>query len=372
MDAVWEPLLQFCSTIRSLTRDLLVFFGLVLRPRASLAAENLFLRKQLALFVERKIRPRRADGTRKLVLVLLSRLFDWKDALVVVQPGTLIRWHRLGFRIFWRWKVGRGRPPLPENMRELIQSMARDNPTWGEERIAAELSVKLGIRVSGRTVRKYMPRSLGGRPGRSVDPERWGSFVRNHARAIMACDFLVSVTASFRTIYVLVVIEIGSRKIVHCGVTSNPTAGWTSQQLREVIPWDHTYRFLIHDRDGIFSEAMDRSVANMGVKVLKTPVRAPKANAYCERVIGTIRRECLDFMIPLGEDHIRMILKEWVAHYNRGRPHSSLGPGIPEPAEGLPATPQPHRHRLPKEARIRAIPILGGLHHEYRLEKLAA
>jgi transposase InsO family protein len=197
-------------------------------------------------------------------------------------------------------------------------------------------------------------------------------FVRNHARAIVACDFLVSVTASFRMVYVLVVIEIGSRKIVHCGVTSNPTAGWTSQRLREAILWDHSYRFLIHDRDGIFSEALDRSVANMGVKALKTPVRAPKANAYCERLIGTIRRECLDFMIPIGENHLRMILKEWVAHYNRGRPHSSLGPGIPEPPPGLPAALQIHRHRLPKERRVRATPILGGLHHESGLEKLAA
>jgi transposase InsO family protein len=327
--------------------------------------------KQLALFVERKAKPRRADGTTRLVLVLLLRLFDWKDALVVVKPETLLRWHRLGFRIFWRWKVMPGRPPLPPNLRELIRAMARDNPSWGEERIASELSVKLGIRVSARTVRKYMPRSTG-RPGRTVDPERWGSFVRNHARAILACDFLVSVTASFRMVYVFVVIEVGSRRIVHCGVTSNPTAGWTTQQLREAIPWEHPYRFLIHDRDSIFSEAMDRSVANMGVKVLKMPMRAPKANAFCERVIGTVRRECLDFMIPIGENHVRMILKEWVGHYNRGRPHSSLGPGIPESPPGLPAPPLPHRHRLPKDVGIAVKPILGGLHHEYRLEKLAA
>ncbi|MBI3392089.1 MAG: transposase [Nitrospirae bacterium] len=342
-----------------------------MRPRASLAAENLFLRKQLALFRERKVRPRRADGATRLGLVLLSRLFDWKDALVAVKPGTLIRWHRLGFRMLWRRKC-LGRPRLPRDLRNLVAAMARDNPTWGEERIAAELSVKLGIRVSARTVRKYMPRDWQGRPRQTVDSLRWGSFVRNHAKAIIACDFLVSVTASFRTLYVLVVIEVESRRIVHCGVTSNPTAGWTTQRLREAIPWEHPYRFLIHDRDSIFSEALDRSVANMGIRVLKTPVRAPKANAFCERVIGTVRRECLDFLIPLGENHLSVILKEWVGHYNRGRPHSSLGPGIPEPPEGLPAKPQPHRHRIPKDARIGVKPILGGLHHEYRLEKLAA
>ena len=274
--------------------------------------------------------------------------------------------------MLWRWKCRRGRPRLPRDLRNLVAAMARDNPSWGEERIAAELSVKLGIRVSARTVRKYMPRDWRGRPGRTVDSLRWGSFVRNHARAIVACDFLASVTASFRMVYVLVVIEIESRKIVHCGVTSNPTAGWTTQRLREAIPWEHPYRFLIHDRDSIFSEALDRSVANMGIRVLKTPVRAPKANAYCERVIGTIRRECLDFLIPISENHVRMILGEWISHYNRGRPHSSLGPGIPEPPEGLPVELQSHRHRLPKEARIAVKPILGGLHHEYRLEKLAA
>ncbi len=350
---------------------MLSFLRNALRPRASLAAENLFLRKQLALFVERKVRPQRADGATRLGLVILSRLFDWKDALAVVKPATLVRWHRLGFRILWRRKCRMGRPTLPRDLRNLVSAMGRNNPAWGEERIAAELSVKLGILVSARTVRKYMPTSIG-RPGRSADPQRWRTFVRNHARAILACDFLVSVTASFRMVYVLVVIEVKSRRIVHCGVTSSPTAGWTSQQLREAVPWDHSYRFLIHDRDGIFSEAMDRSVENMGIRALKTPVRAPKANAYCERVIGTIRRECLDFVIPISENHLRMILAEWVGHYNRGRPHSSLGPGIPEPPEGLPAKPQPHRHRLPKDARIGVKPILGGLHHEYRLEKLAA
>ncbi|OGW63111.1 MAG: hypothetical protein A2V83_00805 [Nitrospirae bacterium RBG_16_64_22] len=174
---------RLLSTLLRLALDAASLLGSLLRPRASLAAENLFLRKQLALFQERKVRPRRADGVTRLGLVLLSRFFDWKDALVVVKPGTLIHWHKQGFRIFWRWKVGRGRPPLPPNLRELIRAMARDNPSWGEERIAAELSLKLGTRVSARTVRKHMPRSTGpGSPGRAgIDRERWGSFVRNHA-----------------------------------------------------------------------------------------------------------------------------------------------------------------------------------------------
>lgn len=176
----------FLSMLSRLARDVASLLRSFLRSRTALAAENLFLRKQLAFYKERKVKPRRADEAAKLVLVLLSRCFDWKEALVVVRPATLIRWHRLGFRLLWRWKVRGGRPRIPGNLRELIQTMARDNPSWGEERIASELSVKLGIRVSGRTVRKYMPRDWRGRPKRDVSADRWGTFVRNHARAIAA------------------------------------------------------------------------------------------------------------------------------------------------------------------------------------------
>jgi len=146
----------------------------------------------------------------------------------------------------------------------------------------------------------------------------------------------------------------------------------TAQQFREAIPSDHSHRFLIHDRDSIFSEQVDESIENLGVKVLRTPVRAPKANAHCERLIGTVRRECLDFMIPLREKQLRMILREWVAHYNHGLPHNSLGPGLPDPASNLPEPPQPNRHQLPQGWRIVTKSVLAGLHHEYLLERAAA
>lgn len=163
-----------------------------------------------------------------------------------------------------------------------------------------------------------------------------------------------------------------TRRILHCNVTAHPTAEWTAQQFREAVPSDHLYRFLIHDRDSIFSREVDETITNLGVKVLHTPVRSPQANAYCERLIGTIRRECLDFVIPLGERHLRSILREWVLHYNQGRPHSSLGPEVPE-AKGTRFTPMNlGRHRLPDSTRVTAKKILGGLHHEYGLEKLAA
>ena len=172
-------------------------------------------------------------------------------------------------------------------------------------------------------------------------------------------------------LYVLVVMEIGSRRILHCNVTAHPTEAWTLQQFREAVPGDHSYRFLIHDRDSIFSTEVDGQLKGFGVKVLRTPVRAPKANAYCERLMGTIRRECLDYVIPLNEKHLRRILREWVAHYNQGRPHSSLGPGIPELCEKPRRKPEVKRHELPAACRIRIKDVLGGLHHEYWLEERA-
>jgi hypothetical protein len=273
-------------------------------------AENLFLRKQLALFQERKTKPRRADDSTRRLMSFASRWFDWRNALVIVQPATLIRWHRKGFRLFWRWKSRPvGRPRLPKDIQALIRLMATENPTWGEGHIANELKLKLGM---------------------------------------------------------------GRRRILHVNVTDHPTAEWTQQQLREALPGDHPFRFLIHDRDSIFSQELDQAVAAMGVRVLRTPPRAPQANSVCERLVGTIRRECLDFLIPLGQRHLKHVLNHWVLRYNHGRVHMSLGPGIPAPLH--PAPPQTeHRHRLPQGYRVRRKKaVLGGLHHEYWLEKVAA
>jgi transposase InsO family protein len=195
--------------------------------------------------------------------------------------------------------------------------MARSNPTWGEERIAAELLVKLGLRISPRTVRRYMARGPGG-GGRGAGSQRWATFVRTHAQAVVACDFCVAVTATFRVLYVFVVMEIGSRRLVHVTVTPHPTAAWTLQQFREVLAMPHAYRFVLHDRDSLYASGLDTAVAAMGVRVLRTPVHAPTANAFCERLLGSLRRECLDYLIPLGEDHLRKILRVWRLHYNRG------------------------------------------------------
>jgi putative transposase len=357
-------------TISSVVVDLVRLALLAAHSRRALAAENLFLRKQLALFQERKVKPRRANDSTRWVMATLSCMFPWRGALVNVQADTLIRWHRKGFRLFWRWKSKpSGRPGLPKNLRQLIRQMAAENVTWGEERIANELQLKLGIRVSPRTVEKYL--HVGG-PVRTPDPQqRWLTFVRNHANVIVACDFFTVVTATFRTLYVFVLLEIATRRMIHKNVTAHPTAEWTLQQFREVLPVGHGYRYVIHDRDRIFSQQLDRSVEELGVTVRRTPVRAPKANAICERFGGTLRRECLDFVIPLNERHLKMTVQQWGNHYNRGRPHSTLGPGLPEPTQDkVPAG--GHRHKLPAGFRIAKTSVLGGLHYEYRLVKEAA
>jgi transposase InsO family protein len=173
-------------------------------------------------------------------------------------------------------------------------------------------------------------------------------------------------------LYVFVVMEHASHRILHVNVTAHPTAPWTLQPLREAIPADHAYRFVIHDRDRIFSRDFDQRIHHLGLRVLKTPPHCPQANALCERVLGTLRQEALDFVIPVTENHLRRMVTEWVQHYNHGRPHMSLGPGIPQPPALLPVPMQNHRHRLPPSLRVGARPILGGLHHEYRLEQQVA
>jgi len=273
------------------------------------------------------------------------------------RSRTFVTWHRKGFRLFWRWKSEAGRPSIPAALQHLIRKMAGENPSWGEERIANELLLKLGLHVSPRTIRKYMPKLPAAPPGGPRGDQRWAVFLRNHARFIIACDFCVAVTATFRVLYVFAVMEHASRRLIHLNVTANPTAAWTLQQLRETIPSDHEYRFIIHDHDAIFSAELNASLTRLGLRVITTPVRSPQANSLCERLIGTLRRECLDWIIPLSEGHLSKVLASWLAHYNRGRPHSSLGPGIPDPRLAELRV-KPCGHRLPVHHQVVATPIL--------------
>ena len=267
-----------------LVRDLLHFVALACSSHRRLAAENLFLRKQLAFYVERKVKPRRLNDATRMALTLLARLIDWRPLLVVVRPETLVRWHRQGFRLFWRWKSRRcGRPRIPVYLQNLIANMAHANQTWGEERIAAELLLKLGIAMSPRTVRRYMRRPVPARPCSSS--QTWSTFVQNHARETLACDFFVAVTATFRLVYVFLVLEVGSRRIRHWNTTEHPTTEWSAQQFRTFLTGDDPYRFVVHDRDTVFSPAVDEVLRSMNLHVLKTPARVPQANAFCERLI---------------------------------------------------------------------------------------
>ena len=335
---------------------------------AQLAAENLFLRKQLALYVERKVRPKRATNATRVALVLLSQVVAWRELLTIVRPDTFVRWHRDLHGLFWRAKSRpRGRPPIPVALQSLIADMARANRNWGEERITAELRLKLGLTVSPRTVRRYMPRHPRGR-GRQPS-QSWTTFIHNHAGAVLACDFFMVVTATFRRLYVFVLIDIARRQVLHWNVTDHPTAEWTIQQFRNGVPLDPAYRFVVHDRDGIFAPAVDEALTSMSLQPVRTPPRAPQANAYCERFIGTIRRECLNWVIPVNERHLRHALAEWMPHYNGERPHSAFGSGLPDDTGRRPAL---TGHDLPPGHRVVARPRLGGLHHDYPLERVAA
>jgi putative transposase len=239
----------------SVIGDLLRWLRLAFRSTKSIEAENLFLR------------PRLIDTVMRILLAFLSRFCNWRDALAVVRPETMIRWHRAGRRLFWHLKCRPGRPPIPRQFLGLIRRMANENPTWGEERIANELLLKLHIHVSPRTVRKYMPRRAPGRPRGSL---RWSTFLHLHAPGIVACDFLVVVTATFRLLYVFVVIEQRSRRLISYNVTAHPSAAWTLQQLRGAIGFESRYEYLLHDRDGIFAAHLDESIRKLGVRVLKS------------------------------------------------------------------------------------------------------
>jgi putative transposase len=210
-------------TLLTLLRDGMHFLLLSLRPSPALAAENLFLHKQLALYQERQVKPRQATTATRLGLIWLARWCEWRQALVLVQPATFIRWHRQGFRLFWRWKSRPGRPRIPAALQALIRQMTHENPTWGEERIANELLLKMGLQVSPRTVRKYMPTRLDRGGSHPISSQRWQTFVRNHAKMIVACDFCMVLTATFRLLYVIVVMELATRRIVHVNVTAHPT-----------------------------------------------------------------------------------------------------------------------------------------------------
>jgi transposase InsO family protein len=352
--------------------DLCRFIVLFLIPVAALRAENVFLRKQLAMFLDRGVKPRCAKDRERLTLVILAKLFNRRDALVVVSPRTFKSWQKAIERSFWRWiSRPKGRPPISTSLRAVIRRIAKENPQWSCGQIARVVEVQLGAPIDENSVRKYLPLSDPRRRGGKRGDQTWKTSLENHAKAVAACDFVSVMTLRFQILYVFLVMEIGSRRILHVNVTQHPTREWTSQQMREAIEPDSSIQYLIHDGAGMFNDAFRSFVRRLGVKPLRTPPYAPKANAFCERLVGTLRRDCLDWIIPLSENQLRALVREWAEHYNRGHPHMSLGPGVPEPGERYPAPLLSPRHAIPSDARIVSKAVLGGLHHEYHFEKLA-
>jgi putative transposase len=301
------------------------FVGAVIdltKTKSQLVAENAFLRQQL-IVLHRQVQHPQFKPTDRFVLVVLSALVrNWKQLLLIAQPETLLRWHRQGFKLLWniKSKATTRKPKVPAETIALIQQMARDNPWWGAERIRGEL-LKLPIALAKRTIQKYMH---GARPTPPAS-QNWRTFLNNHAHDIWACDFLPVTDVLFRPLSAFVIVQVSSRKIMHVGVTRHPTDAWTAQQLREATPFGAGPKYLLRDNDAKFGAQFERVAAGASITVLKTPIQAPNANAICERLMRSIRQECLDHFVGLSDRHLNKILKKYVAYYNRYRPHQGIG-----------------------------------------------
>ena len=317
--------------------------------RTSRDAEILFLRQQLLILrrsAPARLRLRNSD---RLIFVWLYRLFpSLLEAAVIFRPETLVRWHRGGFRLFWRWKSRRraGRPAVSSEIRSLVRQMSRENPLWGAPRIHGEL-LKLGIDISQSSVAKYMERRRG------PPSQSWKTFLRNHAPHIAAVDLFIVPTIGCRLLYGLAILRLDRRHLVWTNVTTNPTAEWIARQITEAFPWDRPPRYLVRDRDRAYGAVVTQRLRAMGIRDRPIAPRSPWQNGYVERVIGSIRRECLDHVIIFGEAHLRRILATYATYYNGIRTHLALGKDAPigRPVQSV--------------GRIAAIPILGGLHHHY-------
>jgi transposase InsO family protein len=329
-----------------------LFLHIVISPfktQARLEAEISVLRHQLNV-LRRQVpsRPRLTVADRVL-FVWLYRLFpSLLSAITIIQPDTVIRWHRIGFRLYWRWKsrCRGGRPRIPGEIRRLIREMSLANRLWGAPRIHGEL-LKLGIEVAQSTVAKYMAKS-----GRSRS-QTWKTFLHNHAAGIAAMDFLIVPTVGFKLLFVLVILRHQRRRLISLTVTANPTAEWIARQITDAFPWNEAPDYIIRDRDGSYGHAVTRRLSAMGIRDHPTAPRSPWQNGHAERLIGSIRRECLDHIVVVGEAHLRQIIAAYTGYYNELRTHLSLDKDSPA-----------HRPIQPL-GRVTSRQILGGLHHQY-------
>ena len=331
----------------------LILTGLLrgVRTQRSLVLENLALRHQLVVLQRTVPRPRLRTADR-LFWVLLSRLWArWTDAISVVQPATIIRWQRAGFKLVWTWKTrrtGPGRPAVAPEIRSLIRRMSKANPLWHAPRIHGKLQ-KLGLEISQAAVSKYLGRR------RKPPSQTWRTFLDNHIQTLVSVDFFVVPTVLFKVLFVFVVLAHERRRVVHVNVTDAPTAQWTAQQLVEALPWETAPRYVLRDRDAVYGVVFSSRVQSLGIREVKTAPRAPWQNPYVERLIGTLRRECLDHVVVLNETHLRHLLRDYLTYYHRCRTHLSLEKDTPEP--------RPVEH--PDQGGIVEMPMVGGLHHQY-------
>ena len=334
----------------SIFRALFLFLRGLCDGGAALAAENLALRHQIAV-LQRSVKRPKLRKRDRIFWSWLSHIWSgWRSALVIVQPGTVIGWHRQGFKLYWRWKSRKkpGRPKVDAEIRRLIRCMSRENPTWGAPRILSELLL-LGHDVAESTVAKYMVREP------KPPSQTWRAFLKNHAGQIAAVDFFTIPTVTFRVLYVFLVLRHDRRRIVHFNVTTSPTAQWTAQQIVEAFPYDQTPRFLLRDRDGIYGKDFQDRVKHMEIEEVLIAFRSPWQSPYVERLIGSIRRECLDHVIVFGEEHLCRILAEYFDYYHEARAHLSLDRNSPIPR---PIDP-------PENGKAVARAYLRGLHHCY-------
>jgi transposase InsO family protein len=324
-------------------------FAGLFRSWASLEAENLVLRHQLNV-LRRKSPARIAfSGFDRMVFAGLYALApSILDALKIVKPDTVIRWHRAGFRAYWRWKSRSrgGRPRTPTEIRQLIHEMSTANPLWGAPRIHGELR-KLGIAVGQTTVAKYMPK------WRRPPSQGWKTFLHNHADGIASMDLFVVPTISFRLLYGLLILQHARRELVGLAVTAHPTTEWIARQFTEAFGWRDAPRYVVRDRDRLYGQEFIRRVRAMGIRDRPISARSPWQNGYAERLIGSIRRECLDHVVVFGEPHLRNLLRSYQQYYNECRIHLSLDKDAP------------HSRPVTAHGRIAVSPVLGGLHHRY-------
>jgi transposase InsO family protein len=317
------------------------------RSWAALEAEILTLRQQINVLRRTAPKKQTFNSIDRLIFVSLYRL-GVRDALAIVKPDTIVRWHRAGFRLYWCWKSRRrgGRPMVPLEIRKLIREMSVANPLWGAPRIHGEL-LKIGIDVGQTSVAKYMARRRG------PPSQGWKTFLNNHTDGIAAMDMFVVPTISFRLLYGLLIMGHGRRHILWFGVTAHPTAEWIANQLTEACGWKQAPRYLIRDRDGAYGELFVRRLRSMGIRDRPTSALSPWQNGYAERLIGSIRRECLDHVVVFGERHLRHVLLSYMNYYNEVRTHLSLEKDAPVP------------RTVERAGHINCRPVLGGLHHQY-------